>query len=142
MNYTGNELILKQIMKKHQGWKQVKEETLQFLGMTWRCNKHGCPQPHRYGLRVTNITGNVKAKCPAGNLDMQGGRCLSPTYQQRCKHQPTRALKCELKALGLLTIPQLCGGEQEDTQTAASCFTVVQEGTHDSTSLHADLVHG
>lgn len=72
-------------MKKHQGQKQVKEDTLQFLGMTWRCNKHGYPWPHGYGLRVTNITGKVKAKCPQwGNLDMQGGRCLSPMYQQRC----------------------------------------------------------
>lgn len=53
-----------------------------------------------------------------------------------------RALKSELKALGLLTIPRLRGGEQEDMQTAASCFTVVQEGTHDSTSLSADLAHG
>ena len=57
------------------------------------------------------------------------------------QHQPMRALKSELKALGLLTIPRLHGGEQEDMQTAASCFTVVREGTHDSTSLCADLAH-
>ena len=65
-------------MKKHQGWKQVKEETLQFLGMTWRCNKHGCPQPHRYGLGVTNITGNVKAKCPAGKPRHAGWQVFVP----------------------------------------------------------------
>lgn len=78
MNYTGNELILKQIMKKHQGQKQVKEETLQFLGMTWRCNKHGYPQPHRYGLRITDIIGKIKAKYPVGKPRHAGWQVFVP----------------------------------------------------------------